>query len=125
MQEREYRRLRRRIEAEYQEKIKALDMVYQMSNGTASKGLEASRTSNAKKGALLNVVRKVLPDIHGEFTQRTVIEKLREKNPDVAVKRASLSSTLRRLADDKEIELLELGAGKRPSRYKVIDAVRI
>lgn len=100
-------------------------MVLHMSNGTASKGLEASRTSNTKKGALLNVIRNVLPEIQGEFTQHTVIEKLREKNPGVAVKRASLSSTLRRLADDKEIELLELGAGKRPTRYKVIDTVQI
>lgn len=125
MHEREYNRLRREIEAEYRKKLDALEMVWGMSNASRRSGNETNRTTHARKGALLNIVRSVLPEMQGEFSQRDVLDKVREKNAELDVKRASLSSTLRRLADDKEIDLLELGAGKRPSRYKVIDAVQI
>lgn len=124
MKDSEYRRLKRQIEAEYHQKLDALEMVWQMSNTARRNGIEAVSVTPSKKGALLGLIRGVLPEIRGEFTQRTVAEKLREKPPGTEIKRASLSSTLRRLADDGDIELLELGKGKRPSRYRVKQSVR-
>lgn len=123
MNDREYQRLKRQIEAEYHQKLDALEMVFRMSTNARRNGVEA-RISGPRRGVLLSVVRGVLPDIRGEFTQHSVIEKLHENNPEIEIKRASMSATLRKLADDGEIELLQLGSGKRPSRYRVKPPVR-
>lgn len=123
MNDREYRRLKHQIEAEYQQKIHALEMVWTMAN-RARRNETGVRSDRPRKGALLALVRNVLPQMRGEFTQHTVLEKLRENNQTMDIKRASMSATLRKLSDDGEIELLELGSGKRPSRYRVKQLVR-
>lgn len=121
MNEREYNKLKRAIEAEYHRKLEALEMVWRMSGGafpTDSKpaGLTLGR------GSTLNAVRSVLEDLQGEFTLRDVAQEITAKDPAfvATMKRSSISSTLKRLAEKGEIELVAAGSGKRASRYRVV-----
>jgi hypothetical protein len=116
MKEPEYRRLKQKIEDEYQEKLKALDMVFQMSGGASVKnGKQGGRES---KGAVPQAVRNALQKLSGEFTVREVEKQIKIVDPTSAFKRASISSTLKRLAKDEEIVCVEEGKGKRGSKYK-------
>ena len=119
MHEREYKKLKREIQAEYDEKIKALEMVWRMSGGASQSASKNSGTAIGK-GSLLQAVRYALPKISGEFTLREVIKQIQADNPVFAetLKRASLSSTLKRLANDKEIVLVMEGKGKRASKFR-------
>jgi hypothetical protein len=116
MKEPEYRRLKRKIEDEYQEKLKALDMVFRMSGGASTKNdKQAGRES---KGAVPQAVRNALQRMTGEFTVREVEKQIKIADPTSAFKRASISSTLKRLAKDEEIVCIEEGKGKRGSKFK-------
>lgn len=117
MKEREYRKLRSEIEAEYHKKIEALDLVFKMSsNGVAGNGTSGQVFG---KGTLLKAVRQALEGLRVDFTLKDVEERIRANNPSFAatIKRASLSSTLKRLVG-QEIEVVELGKGKRASTYR-------
>jgi hypothetical protein len=119
MHEREYKRLKRQIQAEYDEKLKALDMVWKMSGGIAP---NSSKSVRGGKGALLEAVRLALPRLSGEFSVKDVEKQIQSDNPTLTVKRASLSSTINRLALDKDgIVLVLKGKGKRPTIYKRSD----
>lgn len=117
MNEKEYERLKRQIREECAEKLKALDLVWQMAK--AGKSNENSPRKVGRKGEVLELVRAVLPNLSDKFTQRLVTDAIRQRNPDLGdIKRASVSSALRRLAGDGEIVVVEPGAGKRPSTYR-------
>lgn len=119
MNEREYRRLRREIEEDFRKKTEALDLVWQMAKPSAS-GESVSAGGRWSKGMVLDEIRSVLKEMQETFGAKTVMEKVQERNPELAtLKRASFSSALRRLADEHEIELVTLGAGKRGSVYRV------
>lgn len=116
MKELEYRRLKRRIEDEYQEKLKALDMVFRMSGGASSKNGEQGRTS---KGVVSQAVRSALLKMSGEFGVRDIEKQIKTDDPTSAIKRASISSTLKRMAEDEtEITCTEKGRGKKVSKYR-------
>jgi hypothetical protein len=114
MREPEYKRLRRKIEDEYHEKMKALDMVFGMSGGTSPKnGANARKT----KGAVPEAVRKALQKTTGEFTVRDIEQQIKLDDPTSNFKRASISSTLKRLVGE-EITITEEGKGKKGSKYR-------
>ncbi|MGA2482038.1 MAG: hypothetical protein ABSF92_02845 [Candidatus Acidiferrales bacterium] len=120
MNDREYRRLRAEAEAEYKRKLEAIETVWKMSGASTSNGTGASGSSMSR-GALLDAVRaavKLIPG--GDFTIKEVAEQIEHSNSALAsrVKKASISGTLKRLADDKEIVVVALGSGKRASRYR-------
>jgi len=117
MREPEYRRLKRRIEAEYHEKLKALDLIFRMSGGSSTvSGEKSSRTS---KGAVSEAVRNAVSRMTAEFGVREIEDQIRKDDPTSNVKRASISSTLKRMATDEEIKLTEEGKGKRGSKYRL------
>jgi hypothetical protein len=117
MREPEYRRLRRKIETEYQEKLRALDMVFRMSGGASSRNDdEGARKS---KGAVSQAVRNALPKLTGEFGVREVEKQVQDDDPTSNFKRASISSTLKRMAEDEEVIVRTgEGKGKRGSKYR-------
>ncbi len=113
MNEREYQRLRARIEREYREKLQALDTVWKMARQETAK----ASANGAAKGALLEGVRYVVPTLNGDFTLRDVERAMRTAGLTVP-KRASLSSALKRLAEGGELETVQPGKGKRASIYR-------
>jgi hypothetical protein len=115
MREPEYRRLKKKIEAEYREKLNALDMVFRMSGGASPKnGDQGGRKS---KGAVSQAVRNALPRISGEFGVLEVEKQIKLDDPISSFKRASISSTLKRMAVDGELTCTP-GKGKRASKYR-------
>jgi hypothetical protein len=116
MREPEYKRLKRKIESEYQEKLKALDMVFRMSGGISTKN--NNQDARKTKGAVPQAVRNALQKITGEFTVRDIEKQMKADDPTSAFKRASISSTLKRLAKDEEIVCVVEGKGKRASKYR-------
>lgn len=121
MNEREYIRLRKKAQEEYDEKIKALDLVWKMAGGGAARNGAKPRTSSS------NGLREAIIEIAGEgglpetFNQNHVMGALENAKPDLAVRtrRTYLSTTLKKLSDEEFLQLVEVGRGKRPSSYKV------
>ena len=120
MNQKEYERLKRKIEEESQKKLNAIEMVWEMSGSPAAKQTKRLETpQRAKRGFLSKAVKEVLSILPDEFVPWDVEKLIFDKFPELqgTVKSASLSSTLKRMADDGEIKIVELGAGKRATRY--------
>lgn len=109
------------IEAEYRRKLESLEMVWKMSGGASSNG---SRTADTVlgKGQLQKAVQHALADITGDFDLHDVWKKIRLNNPALAatLKQPSLSSALKRLAEDGTITAVSVGRGKRASIYSKV-----
>jgi hypothetical protein len=116
MREPEYKRIKKKIETEYHEKLRALDMVFRMSNASLVKN--GGQDARKSKGAVPQAVRNALHKITGEFTASDIESQIKTDDPTSIFKRASISSTLKRLAEDEEIICTTEGKGKRPSKYR-------
>ena len=122
---REYQGLKAEAEAEYRRKLEAIEMVWKLSGGpgliAAKNGLKSDE-NGFSKGALQEAARHAYKLISGEFTHRDVFNKIAATEPAFAElikdKMPSLSGALKRMADDKELVLVEAGRGKRASKYR-------
>jgi len=114
MHEREYKKLLAVIEADYRKKLDALELIYGMAN---QNGSARNSTSAPVKGKLAQAVVSFVREIATEFNARDLELFLNSTNPDLKAKRVSISNTLKRL-EGKEVELIEKGSGKRPSKYR-------
>ena len=113
MREREYLRLKRQIEAEYRQKLEALELVWKMS------GRVAGRPERIPRVALQQLVRAFLDEAHDdEFTVDEVFKYVRLETPAVVLNRASLAGVLQRFVRNGELELVSRGKGSKPSRYR-------
>lgn len=66
-----------------------------------------------------DLVLKIVKSMQRDFTMIDVVDVLRAKYPTVVYTRPTLSGTLLRLAEvDKEMQIVERGAGTRPSKYR-------
>ena len=121
MNEREYLRMRRQIEDDAKKKLEALELVWQMMRDPRNGPASDDDANPVKRGAIDAAVRKVLPHLSGTFQPRDVIEMVEQRQPDLAglVNRTTVSSALRRLAEEKRLTVVEPGKGKRPTRYEV------
>jgi hypothetical protein len=122
---REYQRLKAEAEAEYRRKLEAIETVWRLSGGPAliaAKNGSKSDENVLTKGALQEAARHAYKLLSGEFTHRDVFNKITATDPAFAAlikdKMPSLSGALKRMADDKELLLIEAGRGKRPSKYR-------
>jgi len=116
--EREYRRLLQQVEDEYRRKKDALEIVWKMTQ-TTSNGHSVGE-ARMKRGTIEGLVRDVLAHMRGEFSPREVIERINQMpNVPAELDRSSVSSALKRLADDGVLEVTEVGKGKRASRYRL------
>jgi len=115
MNEREYDRLKREIEADYRKKIDALELIWELSGGQRKNG--SVHQSSGIRGSLLKAIQTAVSETNGEFTVRKIEEMIKEKTPEIELKRPSISSSLQRLAEEGEIRVLESGSGKRPTVY--------
>ena len=113
MREREYLRLKRQIEAEYRQKLEALELVWKMS------GKVAGRPERIARVALQQFVRAFFAEAYDdEFTVDDVFRYVRQQTPGVVLNRASLSGILQRFVRNGELELVSRGKGSKPSRYR-------
>jgi hypothetical protein len=119
MNQREYEKLRADAAAEYRRKLEAIEVVWKMTGGVSRNGTGADETP-VGKGSLQQAVKDALQFISGEFSLRDVEKQIRATDSALAakVKRPSLSSALKRLANERQIELVSVGKGKRPSKYR-------
>jgi len=115
MREREYLRLKRQVEAEYRQKMEALELVWKMS------GKVVGRPERIPRSALRQLVRAFLEDPHDdEFSLDEVFKYVRQQTSGGVVNRASLPGVLRRFVRNGELELVSRGKGSKPSRYRRI-----
>jgi len=113
MREREYLRLKRQIEAEYRQKLEALELVWKMS------GKVGGRPERLARVALQQFVRAFFAEAYDdEFTVDDVFRYVRQQTPGVVLNRASLSGILQRFVRNGELELVSRGKGSKPSRYR-------
>lgn len=96
-------------EEEYQKAVEAVRVLLEMSGA-------AKRLAH---GTLSGAVLEAVEQLDGAFTVRDVEERIRELAPEVAERAsiASISTTLRRLAEKQRIYLAEPGTGVRPALY--------
>ena len=119
MKHTEYIRLKAQIEAEYKHKLESLETVWRLaSSGTSADGKDG-RPKRRRNGGLNTAIKALLPELETGFSQPKVFEILRSRKPELEVTPASVSSALRRLEEDGDIEIVERGAGQRPSTYQV------
>jgi hypothetical protein len=118
MNQREYERLKDDAASEYRRKLEAIEVVWKMTGG-ANNGAKAD-DSPIGRGALQQAIKTALQFITGDFTLRDVEKQIQATNSGFAakIKRPSLSSALKRMANEKEIVLVEAGMGKRASKFR-------
>jgi hypothetical protein len=118
MHEREYKRLRKTIEDDYRRKLDALDLIWGIAGSANQDGHEPK--TRGRSALLKQAIVDVLPGISGSFNQRDIESKITQLHPGIAatLKRASLSTALKRIAESGKIEVVEKGSGKRATVYK-------
>jgi hypothetical protein len=121
MRESEYLRLKAQIEKEFKYKLEALDTIYKMSSTNGHHPDSNKPKRRRRNGGLNSTIKPLLPELKqiGFFGQPKVLEMLRTAQPELEVTAAAVSSALRRLAEDGDIDLVEQGAGQRASTYRV------
>lgn len=136
MNERDYIRLKKQINERYQRDLEALERVWQMAQ--ESNGLVSISSSNRsyssgdnvmRNEGLTEAIRSALRTFDDPFTVHIVINRVSELFPDLAEsvrqKPASVSSALKRLEKFREIEVIRVGSGKRPSEYRTINVMDV
>jgi hypothetical protein len=115
MHEREYKRLRAEIEADYRKKLEALDLVWSMSNGATRPGQNISG-----RGAILLAVRTAVAGLQSTFGPPEVESSIKKNDPALApkIRRASISNVLKKLVDEGTVEVVEKGQGRQASTYR-------
>lgn len=110
----EYKRLKDEIDAEYQKKKEALEMIWRMSqkhNGVnVSDGERSSIT-------LSDAMRKLISNFPGDFTANDIQQGLKDHNIK-GVTRLAITNTLNRLLRRNEIDVIKKGRGRSPGLYR-------
>ena len=119
MQEREYCRLKRQIQDDYTKKLEALDLVWSLSTGGQEPpALSPKDIQRAANGDGQSTISQALAYMPEEFTTKDVCDWLATNASNVD--RTTVSHSLKRM---KGLELIEIGRGKRSSRYRKTGAV--
>jgi hypothetical protein len=150
--QREYERLKRKIQAEADEKLRALDIVWSLLNDGAEKksgasplesfsgtsqfssidaSIEAGKNGHPRKRMrVTQEVKRAIPEAENTFDHQDISAIIERRNPGVEVHRGSVSNVLSRLAEREEevdgyrLELIERGGGSVPNIYKRIKVVQ-
>lgn len=117
MKEPEYLRLKRRIEADYQRRLDALTMVWEMARDSDA---EHRSRGTPRAGGVRQAVDAAVAAIPGEISVQVVERWIGQQHPDLrdGLKRPSLSQALKRLTNSGVLEVVNRGAGKRPTIYR-------
>src|SRR2546422_780553 len=101
MHQREYEKLKKQFKQEYEQKMTALEIIFKATNSKETADITVGSGRKERTPGLKETVLKILPYLEGNFTLNDVDRKLAELAPESAtqVKKASLSSILKRLED--------------------------
>ncbi|MBZ5526078.1 MAG: hypothetical protein LAP21_27980 [Acidobacteriia bacterium] len=125
MKEREYTRLRERLEEDYRRDLESLDRVFRLSGGDpqalAKSSGQVKRGKKVDRGALSQAIDEVLPKFgSADFTAADIYQEIQRRHPDMELKESSVSSAVVRLAeDDGPLTVVSQGKGRRASIFKV------
>jgi len=115
--------LRREIEEHYRERLRAVDLLVQFlrekEKPLPSPLRMVGNDRPRRVRGVLAVVRQLIPQLPQPFDRRQILEKLQEVEPELAAKvtLANLRNTLRLLAREGSIELIEESTSLKPARY--------
>lgn len=127
MDQRTYNRLRSLIESRYRRELEALEAVWSLAK-TGAPGADADaalpaalRLPHGKAESLVHWAAQTFTE---RFTLHDVRAVLANAKPEHArdISNAAISTVLRRMADQQQLEIIEAGKGKRPSVYQRITA---
>jgi len=116
MTEKEYLKLKEKIQAACKRDLEALDRVWSMSGGgQPPKGTEEG---SAKKGQLIAAVREAVISLEGQFSLIEVEKALKSYDPSLTLpQRATLTQALSRMGEKGEIEVVSKGKGRAMTIY--------
>jgi hypothetical protein len=116
MKQREYETLKAQIKAECQTKLDALELVWKISAKAVP-----SDSPITGRGAVRQAVKSAAAIVHGPFTTADIERHIKETNSPLGarIKRASISNTLKKLVNEKIIEVVEQGTGRQGSTYRL------
>jgi hypothetical protein len=124
MNKREYQQLRDKLRQEYEQRLSALDMVWQMVSGkpAAPSGVASIPGSPAPWIHSLSkrdVVRQAAKSISTDFTMHRVRQAIIELHPTISpeINDNALSAILSKLAEMEEIKVVRAKVGKSPAVY--------
>jgi hypothetical protein len=123
----EYNQLRDQIEQDYREKLRALELVWTLSQSASSRngnGKPAPSVDLAADRVLETAVRRVLSDLPF-FSIAEVDRKLHEANLELTVKRSHLQALIRRMVASGEVVFVEGRRGKPNAIYRRSDSKKI
>ena len=115
--------LRRQIEEHYRERLEAVDVLLRALPELEKPAplqlrmIEDPRPRRVR--GVLAMVRQLIPQLPQPFDRRQILKKLQEVEPELAAKvtLGNLRNTLRLLAREGSIELIEEATSVRPARY--------
>jgi hypothetical protein len=122
MNKKEYQKLRDDLRQEYEKKLAALDMVWEMMGGkpTASSPSMQSGKEWAHAISKRDAVRETIKTINGEFNMHAVRHALLALHPAISqeIEDNALSAIISKLAEMEEITTVRHKVGKAPAIYK-------
>jgi hypothetical protein len=118
MNERDYLRLKRQAEEECRKKLEALELVWEMAKGNASKE-HAPFAEMVERGDLREAILEAIRELTHDFTVEHILAKIRAIDPALGerAKASSVSSALKRMVGN-DIEIVVKGVGRKPSLYR-------
>lgn len=127
MNQHEYNLLREQIERDYREKLRALEMVWSLSQAVLTRN-RRSRTEPVTDAdaanAFLAAARRAIAELP-YFSIAEVDREIQKSHPELAVKRSSLNALMRRLVADGEVVLVEGRRGKPDAVYRRAESDKI
>ncbi len=133
----EYERLKRKADEDYRQNLAAIERVWNISQrlgegeSSPTRGAIVASKSNEEqvsepfggngrigKGSLREAIRITIAALAESFTLPQIERTLKTKHPNWEIKRASVHTTLIRLVEEGEIEVVTQGSGRRPSEYR-------
>lgn len=110
----QYKKLKEEIEAEYQKKKDALEMVWRMcqkQNGSNASGGDSSELSTS------DVIRRVIEGLANDFTATDIQQGLKDHNVK-GIQRLTITNTIHRLCRRGELEVVKKGQGRMAGVYR-------
>jgi hypothetical protein len=118
MNQKDYERLKRQIEEQYQKDIASLDRIMELSrNGSEA---PAQVESTIRPEEVEEAVIAILPAVEGIFNKRRLATLMREADPTLPADIHFLLGGILKQLEGTKVELVEKGKGKRPSDYRRI-----
>lgn len=76
--------------------------------------------ARAKRGAVTVAVRECVATMDGNFTWNEIKDAIEASDPNASPNRTTISQILKKMANSGKLEVIEIGIGKRPTRYVAI-----